>query len=63
MGVNEIYKKLGAMVYEQGMVVDSIESSVEQTSVFVSEGTEQLRKASHFQVSDFIVDICMILSN
>ncbi|CAD7082895.1 unnamed protein product [Hermetia illucens] len=48
-GVNEIYKKLGAMVYEQGMVVDSIESSVEQTSVFVSSGTENLRKASHYK--------------
>lgn len=49
MGVNEIYKNLGALVFEQGNVVDSIESSVEQTSVFVSEGTEQLRKASHYQ--------------
>lgn len=49
MGVNEIYKKLGALVYEQGMTVDSIEASVEQTSVFVSEGTDQLRKASHYQ--------------
>jgi hypothetical protein len=39
------------MVYEQGHIVDSIEASVEQTSVFVSEGTESLRKASHFQVS------------
>lgn len=38
------------MVYEQGAVVDSIESSVEQTSVFVSEGTEQLKKATQFQV-------------
>jgi len=49
VGVNEIYKNLGALVFEQGNVVDSIESSVEQTSVFVSEGTEQLRKASHYQ--------------
>lgn len=49
VGVNEIYKKLGALVYEQGLVVDSIESSVEQTSVFVTEGTDQLRKASQYQ--------------
>lgn len=49
VGVNEIYKKLGALVFEQGNIVDSIESSVEQTSVFVSEGTEQLRKASHYK--------------
>lgn len=31
------------------MTVDSIEASVEQTSVFVSQGTDQLRKASHYQ--------------
>ncbi|CAD7002306.1 syntaxin-7 [Ceratitis capitata] len=49
VGVNEIYKKLGAMVYEQGLTVDSIESSVEQTSVFVSQGAENLRKASSYK--------------
>lgn len=49
VGVNEIYKKLGAMVYEQGLVVDSIESNVEQTSVFVASGTENLRKASQYK--------------
>lgn len=48
--MNEIYKKLGALVYEQGHLVDSIEASVEQTSIFVSEGTEQLQKASGYQV-------------
>ncbi|KAL5292837.1 STX7 family protein [Megaselia abdita] len=49
VGVNEIYKKLGALVHEQGFVVDSIESSVEQTSVYVSQGTENLRKASQYR--------------
>uniref|UniRef100_A0A1B0CVA4 Putative snare protein pep12/vam3/syntaxin 7/syntaxin 17 n=1 Tax=Lutzomyia longipalpis TaxID=7200 RepID=A0A1B0CVA4_LUTLO len=49
VGVNEIYKKLEAMVYEQGHVVDSIEASVEQTSVFVSEGADNLKKASQYQ--------------
>ncbi|XP_017479919.1 PREDICTED: syntaxin-7 [Rhagoletis zephyria] len=49
VGVNEIYKKLGAMVYEQGLTVDSIESSVEQTSVFVSQGADNLRKASSYK--------------
>lgn len=53
VGVNEIYKKLGALVYEQGNTVDSIEASVEHTSVFVQEGTEQLKRASHYQVSSF----------
>lgn len=51
VGVNEIYKKLGALVYEQGNTIDSIEASVENTSVFVSEGTEQLRRANHYSVS------------
>lgn len=51
VGVNEIYKNLGAMVYEQGVTVDSIESQVEQTSIFVSQGTENLRKASSYRVS------------
>ena len=51
VGVNEIYKKLGALVYEQGNTVDSIEASVENTSVFVQEGTEQLRRAGHYSVS------------
>lgn len=50
VGVNEIYKKLGALVHEQGFVVDSIESSVEQTSVYVSQGTDNLRKASQYRV-------------
>lgn len=48
VGVNEIYKKLGALVYEQGQTVDSIEASVENASVFVSNGTEQLQRASHY---------------
>lgn len=49
MGVNEIYKNLGALVFEQGHVIDSIEESVERTTVFVSEGTDQLRKATHYR--------------
>lgn len=49
LSVNEIYKKLGALVYEQSHQVDSIEASVEQTSVFVAEGVTQLKHASHYQ--------------
>lgn len=49
LSVNEIYKKLGALVYEQSHQVDSIEASVENTSVFVSEGVQQLKQASHYQ--------------
>lgn len=49
VSVNEIYKKLGALVYEQSHTVDSIEASVEHTSVFVAEGVQQLKQASHYQ--------------
>lgn len=50
------------MVYEQGIVVDSIESNVEQTSVFVSQGTENLRKASGYKVSIFICLVIIVLN-
>lgn len=47
--VNQIFKELGALVHEQGELVDSIEASVERTEVFVHEGTQQLRQASNYQ--------------
>jgi len=47
--VNQIFKELGAMVHEQGEVIDSIEASVEKTEVFVGEGASQLRQASNYQ--------------
>lgn len=49
--MNQIFKELGAMVHEQGEVIDSIEASVEKTEVFVGEGTNQLRQASNYQVT------------
>ncbi|CAG2058715.1 unnamed protein product, partial [Timema podura] len=48
--VNQIFKELGAMVHEQGEVIDSIEAHVEKTEVFVSEGNTQLRQASTYQM-------------
>jgi t-SNARE complex subunit (syntaxin) len=53
--VNQIFKELGAMVHEQGEVIDSIEASVEKTEVFVSEGASQLRQASNYQVAKLYV--------
>lgn len=53
VGVNEIYKKLGALVYEQGQTIDSIEANVENASVFVQQGGEQLRTANRYAVSHF----------
>ncbi|KAK0087615.1 hypothetical protein PV325_000562 [Microctonus aethiopoides] len=47
--VNQIFKDLGALVHDQGEVIDSIEASVERTEVFVNEGAQQLRTASTYQ--------------
>lgn len=47
--MNQIFKELGALVHEQGEVIDSIEASVERTEVFVNEGTTQLRQASNYK--------------
>jgi syntaxin 7 len=47
--VNQIFKELGALVHEQGEVIDSIESNVERTNDFVSQGGQQLREASTYK--------------
>lgn len=47
--INQIFKDLGALVYDQGEVIDSIEASVERTEVSVSEGASQVRQASIYQ--------------
>jgi len=49
MDVNTIFKDLATMVHEQGDIVDSIESNIEQTAVQVETGTEQLRQAATYQ--------------
>ncbi|EFN88122.1 syntaxin-7 isoform X1 [Harpegnathos saltator] len=47
--INQIFKDLGALVYDQGEVIDSIEASVERTEVSVNEGASQVRQASIYQ--------------
>lgn len=47
--INQIFKDLGALVYDQGEVIDSIEASVERTEVSVTEGASQVRQASMYQ--------------
>lgn len=47
--VNQVFKELGALVHDQGEVVDSIEASVERTENYVSEGGQQLRQASTYK--------------
>jgi len=46
--VNQIFKDLATMVHDQGEVIDSIEANIESTSIQISEGTQQLIKASTY---------------
>ncbi|KAK6626959.1 hypothetical protein RUM44_009436 [Polyplax serrata] len=45
MDVNQIYKKLGHLVHEQGEMVDSIEANVELASVRVTEASKDINRA------------------
>ncbi|KAF2902600.1 hypothetical protein ILUMI_03578 [Ignelater luminosus] len=47
--VNQVFKELGALVHDQGEIVDSIEASVERTENYVSEGAQQLRQANTYK--------------
>lgn len=49
VGVNEIFRDLASMVYEQGDMIDSIEANVDSTAVHVEDANVQLHKASHYQ--------------
>jgi len=49
VGVNEIFRDLASMVYEQGDMIDSIEANVDSAAVHVEDANVQLQKASHYQ--------------
>ncbi len=53
LDVNTIFKDLATLVHDQGEIVDSIEANVESTHVRVQEGTEQLRQAETYKVSQW----------
>lgn len=46
--VNQIFKELGAMVHDQGELIDSIEAHVERTGAYVSDGNAQLKDAAMY---------------
>lgn len=46
--VNQIFKELGALVHNQGEMIDSIEANVQITNVSVQEATGQLRRANDY---------------
>jgi len=49
VGVNEIFRDLATMVYEQGDMIDSIEANVDSAAVHVEDANVQLHKASDYQ--------------
>ncbi|XP_022316970.2 syntaxin-7-like isoform X2 [Crassostrea virginica] len=49
--VNQIFKDLGMLVHEQGEMLDSIETNVENSHGHVETGQKQLLLASSYQVS------------
>lgn len=51
--VNTIFKDLAVMVHDQGEIIDSIESNVEQVHVRVSEANNHLESARKSQVTWF----------
>lgn len=51
MDVNQIFRDLATFVHEQGETVDSIEAHIESSTIRVSEGVQQLQKASNYAVT------------
>ncbi|KAJ9586832.1 hypothetical protein L9F63_019574 [Diploptera punctata] len=51
LDVNEIMRELGAMVYEQGDTINSIENNIENVHGNVELGQQELQKAAEYQVS------------
>lgn len=51
LNVNEIFQDLAVLVHDQGQVVDSIESNIEQAHAQVGEGNKALRQAVSYQKS------------
>lgn len=52
--VNTIFKDLAVMVHDQGEIIDSIESNVENVQIRVSEANTHLESAKKNQVFVFV---------
>ena len=65
--LNTIFRDLASMVSDQGEVVDRIDYNIENTSIKVERGLEQLKKASKYQANNrkmkciFILGLSLIL--
>ncbi|OQR68504.1 syntaxin-7-like [Tropilaelaps mercedesae] len=60
LDVNGIFKELATMVHEQAGLVDSIEANVDNATIRVAEGAEQLSQARHHQERARRKQICLI---
>ena len=60
--VNTLFRDLAGMVQEQGEVVDRIDYNIEQASVRVDAGLEQLQKASRYQKSNAKMKCILVLA-
>jgi len=59
--INDIFKELGAMVSEQGEIIDSIESNVERAHDQVETGAVHLEKAKVYQAKSRKKMCCLLL--
>ncbi|XP_041366109.1 syntaxin-7-like [Gigantopelta aegis] len=62
LDVNEIFRDLGAMISEQGEVIDTIEANVEKTHGNVESGNQQLLQAAKYQKSSRKKMCCLLVT-
>ncbi|XP_028410106.1 syntaxin-16-like [Dendronephthya gigantea] len=60
--LNEIFQDLSVLIVEQGTILDRIDYNVEQASVKVEEGLEQLKKGEKYQKSSRKMLIIILLA-
>lgn len=60
--LNQIFQDLSALIVEQGTILDRIDYNVEQASVKVEEGLEQLKKGEKYQKSSRKMLIIILLA-
>jgi len=60
--LNGIFKELATMVTEQGTIIDRIDYNIENTSLKVHDGLQQIKKAAMYQKSDKKMHCIVILA-
>jgi len=60
--LNLIFKELAQMVTEQGTIIDRIDYNIENTSIKVHDGLQQIKKAAMYQKSDKKMHCIVILA-